>query len=67
MSRIIRKSIEIDVLLYSRQNDVTVNEELAQLNDTFTLIEDINQEMKELDDNCRRVMVHRHCSESVLI
>ena len=61
MSRIIRKSIEIDVLLYSRQNDVTVNEELAQLNDTFKLIEDINQEMKELDDNCRRVMVHRHC------
>ena len=61
MSRIIRKSIEIDVLLYSRQNDVTMNEELAQLNDTFKLIEDINQEMKELDDNCRRVMVHRHC------
>ena len=61
VSRIIRKSSEIDVLLYSHQNDVTVNEELAQLNDTFKLIEDINQEMKELDDNCRRVMVHRHC------
>ena len=51
VSRIIRKSSEIDVLLYSHQNDVTVNEELAQLNDTFKLIEDINQEMIELDDN----------------
>ena len=51
VSRIIRKSSEIDVLLYSRQNDVTVKEELAQLNDIFKLIEDINQEMIELDDN----------------
>ena len=51
MSRIIRKSSETDVLLYSHKNDVTVKEELAQLNDTFKLIEDINQEMIELDDN----------------
>ena len=51
VSRIIRKSSEIDVLLYSHQNDVTVKEELAQLSDIFKLIEDINQEMIELDDN----------------
>ena len=51
VSRIIRKSSEIDVLLYSHQNDVTVKEELAQLNDIFKLIEGINQEMTELDDD----------------
>ena len=51
VSRIIRKSSEIDVLLYSHQNDVTVKEQLAQLSDIFKLIEDINQEMIELDDN----------------
>ena len=51
VSRIIRKSSEIDVLLYSHQNDVAVKEELAQLNDIFKLVEDINQEMIELDDN----------------
>ena len=38
VSRIIRKSSEIDVFLYSHQNDVTVKEELAQLNDIFKLI-----------------------------
>ena len=31
-------------------NDVTVKEELAQLNDIFKLIEDINQKKIELDD-----------------
>ena len=48
MSRIIRKSIEIDILLYSHQNDVTVKEQLVQLYDIFKLIEVINQEMIEL-------------------
>ena len=51
VSRIIRKSSEIDVLLYSHQNDVTAKEELAQLNDIFKLIEGINQEIIELDDD----------------
>ena len=51
MSIIIRKSNEIDVLLYPRQNDVTLKEELAQLSDIFKPIEDINEEMIELDDN----------------
>ena len=45
VSRIIRKSSEIDVLLCSNQNDVTVKEQLAQLSDISKLIEDINQEM----------------------
>ena len=51
VSRIIRKFSEIDVLLYSHQNEVTVKEQLAQLSDIFKLIEDINQEIIELDDN----------------
>ena len=45
VSRIIRKSSEIDVLLYSYQNNVTVKEELAQLSGIFRLIDDIHQEM----------------------
>ena len=49
--RINKNSIEIDVLLYSHQNDVTVKKEFAQLSQIFQLIEDINQEMIELDDN----------------
>ena len=51
VSRIIRKSSEIDVLLYSHQNDVTVKEQLAQFSDIFKLTEDIDQEMIELDDS----------------
>ena len=41
----------IDVLLYTYENDVIVKEELQQLNDVFKLIDEINQEMIELDDN----------------
>ena len=51
VSRIIRKSSDIDVLLYSHQNDVTMKEQLAQMSDLFKLIEDINQEVIELDGN----------------
>ena len=40
VSRIIRKSSEIDALSYSDQNGVTVKEELAQLSDIFKMIED---------------------------
>ena len=39
VSRIIRKSSEIDALSYSHQNDFTVKEELAQLSDIFKAIE----------------------------
>ena len=38
VSRIIQKSSEIDVLLYSHQNDVTVKEELTHLSDIFNQI-----------------------------
>ena len=41
VSRIIRKSSEIDLFLHSLQNDVTVKEELAQLSEIFKLIKDI--------------------------
>ena len=51
VSRIIRKSSEIDVLLYSHQNDVNVKDQLAQLSEILNLIEDINQEMIKLDEN----------------
>ena len=42
---------DVDVLLYTHENDVTVKEELQQLNDVFKLIDNINQETIELDDN----------------
>ena len=51
VSRVNRKMSDVDVLLYTHENDTTVKEELQQLNDVFKLIEEINQEMIELDDN----------------
>ena len=42
---------DVDVLLYTHENDTTVKEELQQLNDVFKFIEEVNQEMIELDDN----------------
>ena len=51
VSRIIRKSSEINDLLYSYQNATTVKEELAQLNDIYKLIVEINDEMTEIDVN----------------
>ena len=51
VSRIIRKSSEIDDLMYSYQNATTVKEELAQLNDIYKLIVEIIDEMTEIDVN----------------
>ena len=51
VSRINRKMSDIDVLLYTHKNDVTVKEVLQQLNDVLKLIDVINQEMIELDDS----------------
>ena len=51
VSRINRKMSDVDVLLYTHKTDVTMKEELQQLNDVFKLIDEINQEMIELDDN----------------
>ena len=51
VSRINRKMSDVDVLLYTHKTDVTMKEELQQLNDVFKLIDEINQEMIELDEN----------------
>ena len=67
VSRIIRKSSEIDVLLYSHQNDVTVKEQLAQLSYIFKQIEDINQGMIELDDNYTEELWFTDFDEKVLL
>ena len=64
--RIIKKSSEIDILLYSHQNNVTVKKELALLSDIFKLIEGINQEMIELDDNYTEDLWFTDIDETVL-
>ena len=46
----------IDVLLYTRKNDVRVEQELQQMNDVFKLTDDINQEMIQLDENYTKDM-----------
>ena len=51
VSRITRKSSEIEDLLYSHQNEITVKEKLSQLRDIFKLIEEINQGMIEVADD----------------
>ena len=51
VSRIIRKSSEINDLMYSYQNATTVKEELAQLNDIYKLIVEITDEVTEIDVN----------------
>ena len=48
VSRLLRKSSEIDDLMYSYQNSITVKEELAQLNDTFTMLVDIHEEFEKI-------------------
>ena len=49
ISRLLRKSSEIDDLMYSYQNSITVKEELAQLNDMFKMLVDIHEEFKQID------------------
>ena len=51
VSRIIRKSSEMNDLLYTYQNATTEKEELAQLNDIYRLLVYINDEMTEIDVN----------------
>ena len=51
VSRITRKSSEIEDLLYSHQNEITGKEKLSQLSDIFKLIEEINQGMIEVADD----------------
>ena len=49
VSRLLRKSSEIDDLMYSYQNSITVKKELAQLNDMFKMLVDIHEEFEQID------------------
>ena len=48
---------DVDVFLYTHENDITLKEELQQLNDVVKLLDEINQEMAELDDNYTKDML----------
>ena len=48
---IIGKSSQINDLLYSYQNVLTVKEVLTQLNDIYKPVVEINDEMTEIDEN----------------
>ena len=48
VSRLLRKSSEIDDLMYSYQNNITVKEELAQLNDMFKMLLDMHEEFDQI-------------------
>ena len=50
VARTIRKSSEIDDLMYSHQNSITVKEELAQLNDMFRMLVEIHEGQEEIDE-----------------
>ena len=50
VSRVIRKSSEIDNLMYSFQKGVTVKEELQQLNDMFKMLVEIHEELENIDN-----------------
>ena len=65
VSKINKKMSDIDVLLYTHEYDVTVKEELQQLNDVFKLIDEINQEMTELDDNYTEDMLFSDIDDKV--
>ena len=49
VSRLLRKSSEIDDLMYSYQNSITVKEELVQLNDMFKMVVGIHEEFEHID------------------
>ena len=49
-SRVIRKSSVVDNLVYSFQKDITVEEELQQLNNMFKMLVEIHEELDNIDD-----------------
>ena len=49
VSRVIRKSSEIDDLMYSFQNGIAVKEELQQLNDMFKILVEVHEEVENID------------------
>ena len=48
-SRVIRKSSVVDNLVYSFQKDITVEEELQQLNNMFKMLVEIHEELDKID------------------
>ena len=58
---------DIDVLLYTHDNDVTMKEEQKQLNDVFKLIDEINQDMIALDDNYTEDMGFSDIDDKVFV
>ena len=50
MVRTVRESSEIDDLMYSYQNSITVKKELAQLNDMCRMLVEIHEEQEEIDE-----------------
>ena len=49
VSRLLRKSGEIDDFMYSYQNRITVKEEIAQSNDMFKTLVDVHEEFEQID------------------
>ena len=49
VSRVIRKSSEIDDLMYSFQNGIAVKEELQQLNDMFKILVEVHEKVENID------------------
>ena len=50
LSRVIRKSSEIDDLIYSFQNGIILEEDLQQLNFVFKILVKIHEELENVDD-----------------
>ena len=45
-----RSSSEVDDLMYSYQNRITVKEDLEQLNNMFKMVVEIHHEQEEIDE-----------------
>ena len=50
VSRVIRKSNEVDDLMYSFQNGITAKEELEQINDMFKILVETYEETESIGD-----------------
>ena len=65
VSRIKKKTVEIENMLHSSQNVTTVKEELAQLTDTFKMLTEVNDEMIEIDDEYSEDLWFKNIDEDV--
>ena len=50
VSKVSRWSSEIDNLMYSSQNGITITEELQQLNDMFKMLLEIHKKLESICD-----------------